>query len=278
MPSRRQTLREAAGRLKAAGVPDFSLDAEWLLAHALRLPRLMMLTDLDAPVPEADIMRFAGLLSSRLAGKPLQYVLGEADFMGHTFLVDEWVLIPRCDTEALCEAAVARLRPGMRYLDIGTGSGALAVSLALACPGAEITGVDISVEALDVARANGEALGAPVQWIESDLFSALSGQVFHLIVSNPPYIPSGEMGGLQREVLWEPRLALDGGLDGLAFYRRIMAGLAGHLAPGGSLLLEVGDGQAEPVAALLTGRFGKIQIIRDLKGLNRAVIGDGYAG
>jgi len=100
MPSRRQTLREAAGRLKAAGVPDFSLDAEWLLAHALRLPRLMMLTDLDAPVPEADIMRFAGLLSSRLAGKPLQYVLGEADFMGHTFFVDKRVLIPRCDTEA----------------------------------------------------------------------------------------------------------------------------------------------------------------------------------
>ena len=278
MPPRRQTLRDAAARLEAGCVPGAGLDAEWMLAHVLGLSRLTMLLGLDEPVPPSDGARFEALVARRCAGEPLQYVLGETNFMGHTFRVDERALIPRSDTETLCEAAIARLRPGMRCLDLGAGSGALGVSLALACPGAAITGADISADALCVARANAQALGAGARWLQSDLFSALEGEVFDLIVSNPPYIPSGEIGGLQREVQREPRLALDGGPDGLLFYRRVAAELGAHLCAGGSLLLEAGDGQAARVAALFAGRFDAINIIRDLQGLDRVVIGDGYAG
>ncbi len=278
MSSRRQLLFNAAARLTAAGASDARLDAEWLLSHALNVPRLMLLADAGQDVPPNDAERYEALVVRRAEGQPLQYVLGEADFMGRTFQVDARVLIPRCDTETLCEAVTERLRAGMRVVDIGTGSGALAVSAALACPGAEVTGVDISAEALAVARANGEWLGARVRWVQSDLFDALQGETFDLVVSNPPYIPTRELVGLQREVRQEPSLALDGGPDGLAFYRRIVASLPAHLRRGGSLLLEIGDGQAEDVTALFMGKFDQIRTLRDLSGLKRVVAGDGYAG
>lgn len=278
MSSRRQLLNEASARLTLAGASDPVLDAQWMLAHVTGMPRLHLLMALEAPAQAEEAAAFGALVNRREAGEPLQYVLGEADFMGHTFAVDARVLIPRPDTEILCQAAIGRLAAGDRVLDIGTGSGALAVSVALACEGAEVTGADISPSALAVARANGERLGARVQWLQSDLFSALSGRMYDLILSNPPYIPSGDMASLQMEVRREPALALDGGADGLDYYRRIVAALPGHLRRGGALLLEVGDGQAADVAALVAPHFETIETLRDLAGLDRVVTGDGYAG
>lgn len=278
MTSRRQLLNDAARQLLAAGASDARIDAEWMLAHVLGHSRLMLLTDPDAPVDTEEAARFRGMTARRAGGLPLQYLLGEADFMGRTFQVDERVLIPRPDTETLCELSIARLQAGMRALDVGTGSGALAVSLALAIPGALVTAVDISADALAVAAENSLRLGASVRFVQSDLFAALPGEVFDLVVSNPPYIPSGALAGLQREVRQEPRLALDGGADGLSYYRRIVQALPGHLIPGGTLLLEVGDGQADAVAAMLHTIFARTYIAPDLAGLARVVIGDGYAG
>lgn len=279
MNSRRQWLNEATARLKAAGASDARLDAEWMLAHVLALPRLRVLVDLDAPVAEDMAEAYVALVTRRADGLPLQYVLGEAVFMGRPFVVDARVLIPRGDTEALCEAAMRRMGPEVRtVLDIGTGSGALAVSLALFRPDAAVTAVDISEDALAVARENAGRLGATVRFFQSDLFSALQGEVFDVIVSNPPYIARGELDSLQREVRHEPWLALDGGVSGLSFYRRIVDALSAHQAPGGSLLFEVGDGQAADVQALMRPHFQQIEIARDLAGLERVVAGDGYAG
>lgn len=274
---RKNALNEASERLKAAGASDAVLDAQLLMAHVCGVPRLTLLLALDDPLDDAQASAFFRLLALRVSGLPLQYVLGEAHFMGHVFQVDARVLIPRWDTEGLCEAAIARVKKGDHVLDMGAGSGAIAISVALACPYARVVAADISGEALSVARANAKRLGAKVQFVQSDLYAALS-QRFDIIISNPPYIPSREIGALQPEVQKEPVLALDGGADGLRFYRGIVAGLPSHLVSGGSLLLEVGDGQSEQVAACLAGLFETISIQRDLNHLERIVIGDGYAG
>lgn len=276
--TRRQALGRAVSRLQRADASDAALDAQWLLAHVCGAERLALLLALDEPLSAQEWTCFDALLAQREAGEPLQYVLGEASFLGRAFRVDPRVLIPRADTETLAEAMCACLTPGLRVLDMGAGSGALAISAALACPQARVTGADISEDALAVARENGERLGARVEWVRSDLFSALEGRCFDMIVSNPPYIPTGELEGLQREVRREPVLALDGGEDGLACYRAIVRGLPGRLCPGGSLLLEVGDGQAARVRALLEKLFDSTAVLADLSGLDRVVTGDGYAG
>ena len=276
--TRRQALGRAVSRLQRADASDAALDAQWLLAHVCGAERLALLLALDEPLSAQEWTCFDALLARREAGEPLQYVLGEASFLGRAFRVDPRVLNPRADTETLAEAMCACLTPGLRVLDMGAGSGALAISAALACPQARVTGADISEDALAVARENGERLGARVEWVRSDLFSALEGRCFDMIVSNPPYIPTGELKGLQREVRREPVLALDGGEDGLACYRAIVRGLPGRLCPGGSLLLEVGDGQAARVRALLEKLFDSTAVLADLSGLDRVVTGDGYAG
>ena len=276
--TRRQALGRAVSRLQRADASDAALDAQWLLAHVCGAERLALLLALDEPLSAQEWTCFDALLARREVGEPLQYVLGEASFLGRAFRVDPRVLIPRADTETLAEAMCACLTPGLRVLDMGAGSGALAISAALACPQARVTGADISEDALAVARENGERLGARVEWVRSDLFSALEGRCFDMIVSNPPYIPTGELEGLQREVRREPVLALDGGEDGLACYRAIVRGLPGRLCPGGSLLLEVGDGQAARVRALLEKLFDSTAVLADLSGLDRVVTGDGYAG
>lgn len=276
--TRRQALSDARARLEKAGATDAALDAQWLLSAVTEVPRLLLLAQGEEALSAGEAERFSALVKKRASGMPLQYVLGEAAFMGRVFRVNEHTLIPRGDTERLCEAALQRLREDARALDIGTGSGALAVSMALYCPGASVWAVDISPEALKVARENAARLGAAVRFRESDLFSALTGEAFDLIVSNPPYIETAALPTLQAEVRREPRLALDGGADGLSFYRRIAAALPGHLRPGGSLLLEAGDGQAGAVSEMLERMFAKVEIHKDYSGLDRVLIGDGYAG
>ncbi|MCL1796051.1 MAG: peptide chain release factor N(5)-glutamine methyltransferase [Clostridia bacterium] len=253
------------------------LDAEWILAHVLGKKRLTMLLSLDDPLCGDAELAFRAMLRRRINGEPLQYILREAHFMGYAFYVDERVLIPRADTETVCEAAIARLSRDGRLLDIGTGSGAIAISAALARGTARVTGVDVSREALAVARINAARLGARVEWLCGDLYESIGGRMFDCIVSNPPYIPSAELRTLPIEVRREPVSALDGGTDGLRYHRAIIAGLPAHLRSGGSLVLESGDGQSDRIATLMKG-FRDISILRDMGGLPRAVIGDRYAG
>lgn len=267
----REALKEATRRLEAAGVPDARLDAGWLLEEVSTIPRLEQFTRGDFLLGEGAQTRFFALVSRREAREPLQYILGRAPFMGHEFAVRPGVLIPRADTEALCERAIIRLPRGGRALDLCCGTGCLGVSLALARPDAEVTLSDLSRDAVVLARENALLLGADVRAAQGDLFEPLQGRVFDLILSNPPYIPSPGLPGLQPEVKREPSLALDGGADGLAFYRRILSEAKGHLSPGGWLLLELGDGGAEAVSALVPAEFERPAVYLDLAGRPRVL-------
>ena len=266
----REALRAAQERLEAAGVPEAGLDAELLLAFALHEDRLRMRLDGQRALPEAALDRYEALVVRRETREPLQYIEGEAPFMGLTFTVAPGVLIPRQDTEILCEEELSRLRPGMRVLDIGTGSGALAVSLAK-LGGARMTAADVSDAALAIAQENAKRNGADVRFVKSDCFEALAGERFDMIVSNPPYIDAQEMAELMPEVRREPELALFGGLDGLDYYRRIAAQAPAHLAHGGWLLFEIGWKQREPVCALMRAHIGEPFACRDYGGNWRVV-------
>lgn len=266
----RDWLSAAVARLEAADAPDARLDCEWMLCDALGIGRAHLRFRLDDQLPDAARAQADTWLDARASGLPLQYAQRRAWFMGHGFYVDERVLIPRQDTEVLCERVIAlvRERGYASALDLCTGSGAIAASVALACPGAAVCAADVSCDALDVARINSEALGANVECALGNLFQAVGERRFDLIACNPPYIADGEMDGLQAEVKREPALALRGGADGLDFYRRIAAAYLDHLTPGGALILEVGCGQARAVAGML-GRGAFIE--KDLCGIERVV-------
>ena len=266
-----EALRWAAERLAAAGVPEPRLDAEYLLAEALGVKRLPMLADKGRALTDREAAAFEQALSRRAAREPLQYILGSQSFMGFPFRTDPRALIPRNDTEALCEEALRHLRPGDRALDLCTGSGALAVALKKLCPGARVVASDLSADALALARENADALGAEVEFRQGDLFAPVAGERFQLVVSNPPYVPETLRGRLQAEVEREPALALFAGPDGLRFYRRIAREAPGHLAPRGRLILEIGDGQGDAVSALLEKEFEEIRVLNDLSGLPRVI-------
>ena len=249
---------QAARRLEAAGSPDPMADA-----------RLLSWGDSLRELAPEEVARLEALLERRLAGEPVQYVLGSAWFMGLEFYVDARVLIPRQDTEALCEAALAFLRgkPSPRVLDLCAGSGAIGLSLAKLYPQAKVTLADVSADACAVMDKNRRRLGAEAEIVEGDLFAPLAGRKFDFIACNPPYIRAGELDSLQAEVQREPRLALDGGADGLDVYRRIAATYKDHLAAGGALFLEIGWDEAEAVRAL----FGGGRVLRDLNGRDRVI-------
>lgn len=265
----REALNAATLRLENAGVPDARLDAEYLLAEAMQTPRLSLLVNKMQPVPENARAAFEGFILRREKREPLQYILGSQPFMGFPFRTDARALIPRNDTEAVCEVALRLLPRGGAVLDLCTGSGALAVVLKKLRPDAAVTASDISAEALSLARENAAALGAEVTFAEGDLFEPLMGMRFDLIISNPPYIPEGLRGRLQEEVQKEPPLALFAGADGLDLYRRIVREAPGHLLPGGWLVLEMGDDQFGAVSALLAECFEEISLIRDMNGKPR---------
>ena len=264
-------------RLAEAGIDSARHDAEALTAHALGLSRMQLLIRRQDTVPEGDAARCAALFQRRAAREPLQYIEGTTDFFGLCFDVTPSVLIPRADTESVCEQALGLLPglPGHSVLDLGTGSGAIAIVLA-AIGKAQVTAVDISAEALEVARQNARKHAVRVRFFQSDLFESLPLGRFGLIVSNPPYIPARELPLLQPEVRFEPRRALDGGEDGLDFYRRIASGLRERLLPGGALVLECGDDQTDRVAAMFSPYFSQTVCFRDLSGQPRGVRGKGY--
>lgn len=266
-------------RLADSGIREADLDSKYLLLEAFEMDLAHFLLREQEQVPSTDgrTREYSDAVLARASRVPLQYLTGKQDFMGLTFHVDERVLIPRQDTETLAEL-VLRENPekNIRLLDLCTGSGCLAVSLAVLGGYEEVDAGDISPDALEVAEENGRRLGGNVHFVESDLFSALDpGKVYDVIVSNPPYIPTEVIEGLEPEVRdYEPRMALDGSGDGLAFYRRLAAESPSHLKPGGRLYLEIGWDQGESVEALLRENgFEDIEVVRDDAGNCRVVRG-----
>jgi len=215
--------------------------------------------------PAALMPRLEELVSRRKSGEPLQYILGKWEFMGLPFYTRPCALIPRQDTETLCEEALKINGRGKTLLDLCCGTGCIGVSLAK-LGGFEVTFADISPDCLALARENAALNGVPGKFLLTDMFSDISDS-FDLICVNPPYIPTSELASLQTEVKREPVLALDGGADGLDFYRSIARDYATHISPGGALLMEVGAGQAADVAEM----FSKAEIIKDICGIERVV-------
>jgi release factor glutamine methyltransferase len=242
------------GYLSEKGVENPRLEAEWMLCEALSLDRVGLYLNFDKPLSESELAAYRGMVGRRGKREPLQYILGSQEFMGLDFQVTPAVLIPRHDTEVLVTEGVKRGGEARSILDIGSGSGCVAIALAKALPESEICSVDISAEALAVARDNAQRNGAAVQFFQGSLFEPFAGRRFDMVVSNPPYIPAAELTTLQLEVRgFEPLSALDGGVDGLDFYRCITERAPEHLNPGGWLLFEVGAGQAPDVLGLLQG-------------------------
>ena len=271
-----KVLNWTKGYLAEKGVENARLEAEWLLCEALGLDRVGLYLNFDKPLTEAELAAFRGMVARRARREPLQYILGTQEFMGLDFEVSPAVLIPRHDTETLVEEAV-RIGGGRqedpRYR---SGKRLHRYPLAKKLPGAEVFGVESSPEALAMARRNAVRHGIAVTLREGSLFEPFTGERFDLIVSNPPYIPAAELAALQPEVRdYEPREALDGGADGLDFYRAIIPAAPDHLTAGGWLLVEVGAGQAEQVLALFreTGSFGEFFTAKDPGGIERVVGG-----
>ena len=268
----REVLKAATAKLEAAGVPNADYDAAVMLGHVMGEDALMLRMNSWKTMPQEKLAEYEAILARREKREPMQYILSSTGFMGLDFHVEPGVLIPRPDTEILCEEALKRLAPGARVLDIGTGSGALAVSIARLGRDVDVTAVDVSDTALAIARGNAEKNGANVRFVKSDCFAALAGEKFDMIVSNPPYIDSEDMAGLMPEVLQEPELALFGGSDGLDFYRRISREAKDHLAPGGCLLFEIGWKQKDAVSALVREHIGEPFALKDY-GDNWRVVG-----
>ena len=277
----RALVREAAERLSRAGIGEAHLDARLLLEYAAGVTAQEYLMDPFRELPEEKVRAYREAVGKRAMRIPLQHITGVQEFMGYPFRVNAHVLIPRQDTETLVECALEKLEPGMRVLDLCTGSGCIAASLYLigrekgkVSQESRFDASDISEEALATARENCQALGADVRLIRSDLFGRTEGP-YDMIVSNPPYIRRDVIEGLQEEVrLHDPYIALDGHEDGLYFYRKIAAQAGRHLRRGGWLLLETGHDQREDVSRLLLeAGFACVQAKKDLAGLDRVLMG-----
>lgn len=261
-------------KLKEAEIGEAQLHARLLLEEVCGTDHNTLLCHGDREVSEAEEEQYRKALEQRAVHVPLQHLLGYQDFMGLRFQVNEHVLIPRQDTEILVEEAMRYLHDGMRILDLCTGSGCILLSLLHYSNDCEGTGVDISKEALQVAALNAELLGIKADFLKSDLYEKVTGK-FDLLVSNPPYIERKVIPTLMEEVReYDPYIALDGGEDGLDFYRRIIGGAQDYLKRGGQILMEIGSGQAQAVSELLReAGFKEIDVCRDFAGLDRVVSG-----
>ena len=277
-PTLLDLLKKTSGFFAGKGLESPRLQAELLLAAVLGCGRLELYMQFDKILTPAEIDAYRESVRRRALREPLQHIVGSAAFRGLEMQVNDQVLIPRPETEGVVEVVLQRLgaRADARVLDLGCGSGAIALAVAQEREGARVTAVDVSESALEVARANAEANGLAerIEWQCGDLFGALEdAATYDLIVSNPPYIPSGDIAALEPEVRdFEPRQALDGGADGLDFYRRIAAEAPAFLEAGGDLVLEIGAGQHEAVAALFDGAgWAAPEVQADLAGIMRVV-------
>ncbi|GHG82570.1 peptide chain release factor N(5)-glutamine methyltransferase [Comamonas sp. JC664] len=255
------------------------LTAEILLSHVLKLSRVRLYVDLDRPLSKDELGAYRALIERRMAGEPTQYLTGVREFYNRPFKVDARVLIPRPETELLVEAALRMLpkdAPG-RALDVCTGSGCIAISLAAERPQATVIATDLSPDACALAQENAQALGVAdrVTVLQGDLFAPVPADArFQVVVSNPPYIASGDIPGLSAEVRREPKLALDGGPDGLAAVRRVVTGARQWLEPGGLLAMEIGEDQGPALLELLKAAgYADVRVEKDLERRERMAFG-----
>lgn len=274
----REVLQEGERILRQHEVPAADWDAQLLLADLLGRPVLELPLIASEAVPAGELACYRERIARRSRREPLQYILGYTEFMGLRFGVDRPVLIPRPETELLVETVLGWPLPATaRVADVGTGSGAIAISLARLRPHWEVWASDLSPQAIQVARDNASRHGVAerLHWLVGDLMDPFpADRQWDVIVCNPPYIATPELAGIQEEVRQEPRLALDGGPDGLAIYRRLVPAAAARLAPGGYLGVEIGAGQAAAVTGLFAqAGLGAVRVIRDLAALDRHVVG-----
>ena len=279
----RELYEYGKSRLSEAGIAEAGLDARLLLEYVCHADRneLILYADRERNSMEEQFYRM--VIEKRALRIPLQHITGEQEFMGLSFQVNEHVLIPRQDTEILVEEAMRHLGDGMRILDLCTGSGCILLSLLKYSNECEGVGIDISEEALKTARENAEKLGLDAVFLAGDLFGPLADfvsertpdRLFDMVVSNPPYIETAVIDTLMPEVRdHEPFCALDGGADGLQFYRRILAEAPAHMRRGAVLLFESGCGQGEAVARLMQeAGFVQVEVLQDYAGLDRVVCG-----
>lgn len=263
-----EVIQATTAYFQKSGVDSARLNIEHLLAHVLGKKRMELYMEFDRPLSEQELEPLRGLVKRRASGEPLQHLLGTAEFHGRSFLCDKRALVPRQETEQLCELILAS-GPAARVLDVGTGSGVIPLTLAAAWPEAQVEAVDISPDALALARENAARLGLAgrVTLLESDLLAKVTG-VFDLVVANLPYIARPEIPALAREVQYDPLNALDGGPDGLDLFRRFFPQATEHLR--GRLALEIGHDQAGPLSELLaTHNFQDIRAQTDYQGRNR---------
>ena len=270
----RSLLRMTAERFRKAGIPDPETDSALLLAFLTGRAPLSLRLDTDTELPPDLLDAFASMADRRLDREPLQYITGETHFFGRTFFTDRRVLIPRPETEQLCAWALETLplSGSCAVLDLCCGSGCIGLTLAAERTSFRITLADLSFSALEVAEINAARLGLRASFHQGNLTDGLPGASFDCVISNPPYIPSADCSSLQPEVLREPLSALDGGEDGLVFYRRIAAEVPRILRPGGLLMLELGYGEAAEVSALLgSSGFSELEIRKDFSGISRMI-------
>ena len=255
-------------------------EAELVYSHVLNCDRLSLYLNKDTCLDRNKSIQISQILKRRIIGEPLQYILGSTEFMGYEFKVDKRALIPRPETEILISCALEKLKltgktTQLKILDLGTGSGCIAVCLAKLLPQALIWASDISLSALQLAKENAGLHNVKVKFMQSDIFSMFEKdhEKFDLIISNPPYVTSGELGGLAKEISFEPVLALEAGIDGLDFYRRIISQAGFHLNDDGLLIFEVGANQADRVCAMLNEqKFNAVNIIKDYNNIKRVVM------
>lgn len=274
MVTLREHVQTAEARLSEGPHPERArLDAEALLRFVLQRDRAWMMTHARDPLPTEQAVHFDQLVARRSAGEPLQYILGETEFYGLPFRVTRDVLIPRPETEHLVEKvlALAKEMPAPRIVDVGTGSGAIAVALAHALPHAQVTAIDLSAEALRIARANAERNAATIRFLQGDLLQPVAAERFDFVVSNPPYVPEEDRPTLAVEVRdYEPELALFASGDGMDVYRALIPAAWSVLNPGGFVALEIGHGQSKLIGDLLQASgFETIEFVPDLQGIPR---------
>ena len=286
MPTLREFLRDSRRRLMEAGAPEPRMESEIILTDVLDVPRHRLYAYQDDAIPDEATETLEKVVQRRLRREPLAYILGHREFYGVDLIVGPGVMVPRPETEMLIERAMLvcmeRMeRAGLVVADVGTGSGGIAVNLAMHLPGVRLYATDISADALEVARVNVDkfGLGQRITLLKGDLLEPLPGRV-DVIVANLPYIPSARLRSLQPELAWEPRTALDGGADGMAMLRRLMGQAAGKLAVDGVMLLEIDPGQGEPLRRMATRLFpgATMSVEKDLAGLDRILLLESRSG